>query len=94
MKTAFRLYQRKKVYYCEDNQTRQQESLHTTVKADALWLLNAKNEAAHVGVISLQIASAYVGAVDPQMASGTWDDVISFIIGQHKKAPPAHAGKT
>lgn len=87
MKTAFRLYRRKKVYYCEDNETGQQESLHTSDKAEAVRLLNAKNEPAHVGVISLQIASAYMGAVDPQMASRTWDDVISFIIGQHKEGP-------
>lgn len=87
MKVAFRLYRRKKVYYCQDNESGQQQSLHTTDKTEATRVLNAKNEAAHVGTISLQIASAYMGAVDPLMAKRTWGDVVDFIIGQHKPGP-------
>jgi len=39
MKTRFRLYRRRQMYYCEDTITRKQESLGTKDRAVALRLL-------------------------------------------------------
>jgi len=47
MKNQFILFQCSGVYYSEDTSTGRQVSLRTKDKADALRLLNAKNEATH-----------------------------------------------
>ena len=62
MKQSFRLYRRKKVYYCQDNATGKQESLHPCDKVDAGRILHAKNEAGQMGTLNLQIARAYMVA--------------------------------
>ena len=82
MKQSFRLYRRKKVYYCQDNATGKQESLHTSDKVDAGRILHAKNEAGQMGTLNLQIARAYMVASDPLMPERTWREVIRFIIEQ------------
>ena len=82
MKQSFRLYRRNGVYYCQDNATGKQESLHTDDKVDAGRILHAKNEAGQMGTLNLQIARAYMVASDPLMPERTWRDVIRSIIEQ------------
>ena len=86
MKPAFKLYRRKKIYYCEDIESGQQESLRTSNKDDAVRQLHAKNEAAKMGSANLQIARAYMGAADPHMPLRTWQEVIATVIDS-KKGP-------
>jgi integrase len=85
MKPSFRLYRRNGVYYCEDNATGKQESLHTSDKVAAGRILHAKNEAAQMGMVNIQIARAYMVASDPLMAERTWGDVIHAIIEEKTK---------
>jgi len=47
MKNRYILFQRSGVFYTEDTTSGKQASLRTKDKADALRLLNAKNEATH-----------------------------------------------
>ena len=82
MKQSFRMYRRGGIYYCQNNETGKQESLHTGDKAEARRLLNAKNEALKMGTFNLHIARAYMVAVDPQMPNRTWKDVIRYIIDE------------
>ena len=89
MRATFRLYRRGRKYYCEHNETGQQESLHTCDKAAATRLLNARNEAAQMAGLNLQISRAYMVASDPKMPERTWQDVVDFIIGQ-KSGAGAH----
>jgi hypothetical protein len=76
------MYRRGGIYYCQNNETGKQESLHTGDKAEARRLLNAKNEALKMGTFNLHIARAYMVAVDPQMPNRTWKDVIRYIIDE------------
>ncbi|MGA2544493.1 MAG: tyrosine-type recombinase/integrase [Verrucomicrobiota bacterium] len=85
MKQSFRLYRRNGVYYCDDNATGKQESLHTDDKVEAGRILNAKNEAAQMGMVNMQIARAYMAASDPLLAKRTWRDVIRAIIEEKTK---------
>jgi hypothetical protein len=86
MKAAFKLYRRKKIYYCEHIESGQQESLHTRDKDEATRQLHAKNEAAQMGASNLQIARVYMGAADPHMPLRTWQEVIQTVIDS-KKGP-------
>ena len=45
MTTRYILYRRGDMYYAEDTETGQQATLRTKNKAEALVLLNARNEA-------------------------------------------------
>ena len=90
MKQAFRLYRRSGICYCHNNDTGQQESLRTSDKCDAKRLVHAKNEAACMGTLNLQIARAYMVAVDPHMPERTWREVIRFIIEQKEAGPSRH----
>ena len=69
MKSRFILFNRAGVYYSEDTVTRKQNSLRTKDEAEALTLLNAKNESFRQPVLNLQIARAYLTASDPAMSS-------------------------
>jgi hypothetical protein len=89
MKATFRLYRRGRQYHCQHNETGQQESLHTRDKAAATRLLNARNEAAQMAGLNLQISRAYMVASDPKMPERTWQEVVDFIIEQ-KSGPGAH----
>jgi hypothetical protein len=61
MKQYFRLFRRGwGTYYCEDTQTSKQESLKTKVKAEAIRIIAAKNEAHYQPLMNLQIARAYM----------------------------------
>jgi len=72
MKQQFRLYRRDNGrYYAEDNITGKQSSLHTSNKAEATRLLNAKNEAAYQPALNKQMAKTYLAAGDPRAHSRT-----------------------
>jgi hypothetical protein len=80
MKELYRLYRRGRRYYCENNETGQQESLRTSDKAAAVRFLNARNEAPKMAGQNLQISRAYMAASDPNMPKRIWQDVVDFII--------------
>ena len=86
MKPAFKLYRRKRIYYCEHIESGQQESLRTSDGDEATRLFHAKNEAAQMGAANLQISRAYMGAADPDMPKRIWRDVIQTVI-ESKKGP-------
>ena len=54
MKSRFLLYRRRLggMFYVEDTETKKQESLGTKIRAEALALFNARNEAARQRSIS------------------------------------------
>ncbi|MEI6197221.1 MAG: tyrosine-type recombinase/integrase [Verrucomicrobiota bacterium] len=83
MKRRFILYRRKRggMFYLEDTQSKKQESLHTSDRADALTLLHSKNEAHRQPVLNLQIARTYLSAADPEVTRRTWQRVMDEIIG-------------
>jgi hypothetical protein len=76
MKTRFILFRRAGVYYCEDTTTGKQSSLRTKNEADALVILNARNESFRQPGLNLQIARAYLAASDPTYTQRTWQTVM------------------
>ncbi len=74
MKRRFILYRRKTggIFYVQDTETRKQESLGTRDRADAMTLVNARNESARQPRLNLQIARTYLAASDPEVAKRTW----------------------
>lgn len=74
------MFLRGSVYWCQDNETRKQESLGTKDRAEAERLLAAKNEAHRNPIINLQIARAYLMVGDPKAALRTWSDVMAEIV--------------
>ena len=83
LKLKFRLYQRgSNGYYIENNETGQQESLHTKDRTEAIRLWNAKNETNFLAGSNLQVSRAYMVASDPHMPERDWQEVVDFIIDQ------------
>ncbi len=76
MKSRFILFNRAGVFYSEDTVTRKQHSLRTKDEAEAIVLLNAKNESFRQPVLNMQIARAYLTASDPAIAVRTWQTVM------------------
>ena len=76
MKSRYILFKRAGVYYTEDTTTRKQHSLRTKDEAEAVTLLNAKNESFRQPVLNMQIARAYLTASDPAMSARTWQTVM------------------
>ena len=76
MKQGFILYQRSGTFYCEDTQTRKQQSLRTKDEAEAKALLHSKNEAFRQPLLNQQIALAYLSATDSEAAERTWQFVM------------------
>jgi integrase len=72
MKSRFILFRRGEVYYCEDTQTKKQQSLRTRNASEAQTLLHAKNESFRQPVLNRQIARTYLAATDPEVAKRTW----------------------
>lgn len=72
MTERFRLFCRASgVWYIEDKETRDQESLRTRDASEAKRLLQAKNEAQRQPAINIQIALAYLTASDPKFVTRT-----------------------
>ena len=86
MKTRFILFRRGGVYYCEDTTTGKQSSLRTKSEAEALVVLNARNESFRQPILNLQIARAYLTASDPVYAQRTWQNVMEQIQANGKEA--------
>ena len=82
MKRRFILYRRKLggTFYVEDTQTRKQESLGTKNRAEALSLLNARNESVRQPQLNLQIAKAYLAGTDSGVATRTWQQALDAIV--------------
>jgi integrase len=90
MKSNYRLFRRSNgIYFCEDRQTRRQESLRTRAKAEAARLLNARNESHENPLLNRQIARAYLAAADPEIATRSWryalDELIKTKNGENAK---------
>jgi hypothetical protein len=59
-------------------------------KAEAKRLFHAKCEASRIGSLNLQIARNYMVAVDPELPTRTWRQVVRFIIEQKEPGPTRH----
>ncbi len=81
MKRRFILYRRKRggMFYLEDTQTKKQESLHTKNRADAVSVLNARNESTRQPQLNLQIAKAYLSGTDSSVTTRTWQTAIESL---------------
>jgi integrase len=80
------LFLRSGVYYCEDTDNGKQSSLRTRSEADALTLINARNESVRQPALNMQIARAYLTASDPAWTQRTWQDVMNQIQNNGKDA--------
>lgn len=72
------------MFYAQDGETGKQESLQTKVRAEAVALLHARNEANRQPQLNLQMAKAYLAGADSGISSRTWRDAFNAII-QHKQ---------
>src|SRR5437660_10622670 len=81
MKRRFILYRRKLggTFYIEDTKTRKQESLGTKDRAEAMSLLNARNESFRQPHLNLQIAKAYLAGTDPRVPTRTCQNALRSI---------------
>jgi len=86
MKTKYTLFRRSGIYYSQDAATGQQKSLHTRDEAEALKLINARNEAHRQPVLNLQLARAYLTASDPAFVERTWQVVMEQMQARGKDA--------
>src|SRR6266478_4343523 len=82
MKNRYRLYRRKLggVFYIRDSQTGKRESLGTRDRAEAVTLLNARNESVRQPQLNLQIAKAYLAGTDSGVATRTWQQALDAIV--------------
>jgi integrase len=80
MKQRFILFRRAGVFYSEDTTTRKQSSLRTKDQAEAITLVNTKNEATRQPAMNLQIAQVYLQYGDPSLAARTWQQVMEQIV--------------
>lgn len=74
------MYRRKGVFYCEDVESKKQESLRTTNRKEAERLLTAKNEAHHLPSLNRRIGRVYYHAANPAFTTRIWDHVFEQII--------------
>ena len=84
MKRRFILYRRKLggTFYVEDTETRKQESLGTKNRAEAMSLLNARNESVRQPQLNLQIAKASLAGTDSGVSTRTWQNALDAIVGR------------
>lgn len=78
----YRVFQRRSgVWYLQDRESGEQQSLRTRDKTEATRLLNAKNEAVYQpAAINLQLARAYICASDPKLGSRDWQEVMEQVV--------------
>jgi hypothetical protein len=74
------MYRRGAVFYAQNNETGEQESLGTKDRREAARILHAKNEPQRNAALNLQIGRAYLAASDPKMMTRTWEDVMREIL--------------
>ncbi len=81
MKLPYRLFKKGNGYYfCEDRENGKQHSLRTKNEAEAVRLLNARNEAKLTPGFALHIAKAYLAAADPTVAKRKWRFVADELV--------------
>ena len=85
MKNRYRIYIRGKhsggkIWWIQDNQTNQRESLRTKDKAEAKQLLDLKNQPHHFNGFHVQMARTHLLVSDPQSATRSWQDVMDSIV--------------
>lgn len=83
MKNRYRLYRRTTggTFYVHDSETGKQESLGTRDRAEAMTLLNARNESVRQPQLNLQIAKAYLAGTDSGVSKRTWQNALNHLIG-------------
>jgi integrase len=87
VKLRYRLFQRRNgIFFIEDRVTGKQASLQTRDPAAAQRIFNAKNESYQQPAINLQIARAYLMAIDPLVAKRSWGHVMAEIVKFKKDA--------
>jgi integrase len=86
MKTKYTLFRRGGIYYSQDSATGQQKSLRTRDEAEALQLINARNEAHRQPVLNLHLARAYLTASDPAFVERTWQTVMAQMQSRGKNS--------
>jgi hypothetical protein len=84
MKKRFWLWRRNGVYYLQDAETRQKESLHTRDRREAERLRNARNDAATRPVLGMALAKAYLSAHDAEISKRTWQNVMDYFCARGK----------
>ena len=84
MKTKYTLFRRGGIYCSEDSATGQQKSLLTRDEAEALKLINARNETHRQPVLNLHLAHAYLTASDPAFVERTWQTVMNQLRARGK----------
>jgi len=81
MKQKFGLIKRPwGVYYMKDKTTGTQTSLKTSDKAEAIRLLNARNEAEVQPQMNIHLARIYMAGANGSLASRTWQNALDAII--------------
>ena len=82
MKNQFRLYRRPKggFFYAHDSVTGKQDSLGTRDRAEAVTLLNARNESVRQPQLNLQIAKAYLAGTDSGVSTRTWQNALDAVV--------------
>jgi hypothetical protein len=89
MTPRYTLFRRGKMFYAQDTETRQQTSLRSKDRGEALTLLHAKNEAFRQPSLNLQMARTYLSASDPEIAKRPWS-VVMDEMGKTKKGAALH----
>jgi integrase len=90
MKSRYWLFRRNGIYYLQDAQTRQKESLRTTDRSEARRVRDARNQAAENPKLGIALAKAYLKAHDPQIAERTWQTVLDAFCARGKPQTQAH----
>lgn len=76
MKAAYRMFKRGGVFYTQNNETGQQQSLRTTDKREAAKLVNAKNDAAQAPALNRELGRVFLSAIDPAAVRRSWNVVM------------------
>lgn len=85
MKQQFGLIRRPwGVFYVKDKATGEQTSLKTKDRAEALRLLQAKNDAVSQPHFNLALARVYINGADPKLATRTWQEVMEDILAERR----------
>ena len=90
MKNRYWLFRRNGIYYLQDAQTRQKESLRTSDRREAQRIRDARNEAAEAPNLGIALAKAYLTAHDPGIAERTWQTVLDQFCARGKPQTQAH----
>ena len=85
MKKRFWLYKRGEVFYLQDAETRQKESLHTKDSKEAERLRDARNQSVDRPHLGLALAKAYLAAYDPTMVERFWTTVMAELAARGKR---------